>query len=75
VIRPPAEVLASAPAKVAQGEAKVQGLESLPLPETQVCAMVEVTGEAEMDAALNSKAADVIRMLRIFMEVSSLEFE
>jgi peroxiredoxin len=68
---PPAVVLASAPVKVAQGEAKVQVLESLPLPETQVCAMVV----AEMEAVQKSTAADASAMLRIFMEISSLEFE
>jgi len=68
---PPAVVLVSAPWKVAQGEAKVQGLESLPLPETQVCA--EVVVAAEMDAAQKSTAADVSSRLRIFMEISSLE--
>jgi hypothetical protein len=68
VIIPPAVVLASAPAKVRQGEAKVQALESLPLPETQVCAMVV----AEMEAVQKSAAADVSTMLRIFMEFSFL---
>jgi len=67
---PPAVVLVSAPWKVAQGEAKVQGLESLPLPETQVCEEVAI---ADMEAVLKSAVADTSRMLRIFMEVSCLE--
>jgi hypothetical protein len=61
-------VLANAPAKVRHGEAKVHVLESLPLPETQVCEAVV----AEMEAVQKSAAADVSTMLRIFMEVSFL---
>ncbi len=71
VMMPPAVVLANAPVKVAQGEAKVQVLESLPLPETQVCVKVV----AEIDAVQNNTATNVRRILRIFMEVSFLEFE
>jgi hypothetical protein len=67
---PPAVVLANAPVKVAQGEAKVQALESLPLPETQVCKEV-----AEIEAVQKSTAADVSNTLRILMEISCLEFE
>jgi hypothetical protein len=52
---------------VAQGEAKVQGLESLPLPETQVCALV-----ADIEAVQKSTAADVSTMLRIFIGLSFL---
>jgi hypothetical protein len=69
---PPAEVLASAPLKVRHGEAKVQGLASLPLPETQVWDKVLV---ADADAVQKSMAADASNMLRIFMGISSLEFE
>jgi hypothetical protein len=69
VIMPPEVVLVSAPAKVAQGKAKVQALELLPLPETQVCAIVV----AEMEAVQKSTAAEVSTMLRIFMGVSFLE--
>jgi len=64
--------LANAPVKVAQGEAKVQALESLPLPETQVWDKVLV---ADADAVQKSMAADASNMLRIFMGISSLEFE
>jgi hypothetical protein len=67
---PPAVVLANALPKVAQGEAKVQALESLPLPETQVCKEVVA---ADMEAVQKSTAADMSNMLRIFMEVSFLE--
>jgi peroxiredoxin len=66
VMMPPAVVLASAPVKVAQGEAKVHVLELLPFPETQVCAMVV----AEMEAVQKRTAAEASAMLRIFMEVS-----
>jgi hypothetical protein len=62
--------LANAPVKVAQGEAKVQALESLPLPETQVWDKVLV---ADAEAAQKSTAADICNTLRIFMGVSFLE--
>jgi hypothetical protein len=50
----------------------VQALESLPLPETQVCSEDVV---ADMEAVQNSTAAEVSRRLRIFMGISCLEFE
>jgi hypothetical protein len=68
VMMPLAVVLVSAPAKVAQGKTKVQALESLPLPETQLCALV-----ADIEAVQKNTAADVSKTLRIFMGLSFLE--
>jgi hypothetical protein len=68
VMMPPAVVLASALEKLAQGEAKVQVFESLPLPETHVCKEVA----ADMEVMLNSMATDANKVFPILMEVSCL---
>jgi hypothetical protein len=71
---PFAAVLVAAPWKVAQGEANVQALVSLPVAaETHVCK--EVAEVAKMEAVQKSTATDVSRMSRILMGISSLEFE
>jgi len=64
-ISPPAAVLLSAPAKVRQGEVRLHGLVSFPVPDTHVrvaCALADVAQKPSASAAP--------RLASLFMAVS-----